>query len=94
MEFLNKNVQSNKAFQKKKKKKETLLSKEVRAVTVRHNLTCYNLLYGYPLPGSNREYPYGIPYRVCPYGIPYQVYPYSTGDLGIQMIVKTPSPIF
>ena len=61
---------------------------EVRAATVRYNLTWYNLRYGHPLPGSNREYPYVIPYRVYPYGIPYWVYPYGTDDLGIQRFLS------
>ena len=43
-----KNLQSNKSLAKYKK---TVLLMKFRTATVRHNLTSYHLMYGYPIPG-------------------------------------------
>ena len=42
-----KNLQSNKSLAKYKK---TVLLTKFRTATVRHNLTSYHLMYGYPRP--------------------------------------------
>ena len=43
-----KNLQSNKSLAKYKK---TVQLTKFRTATVRHNLTFYHLMYGYPRPG-------------------------------------------
>ena len=52
-----KNLQSNKSLAKYKK---TMLLTKFRTATVRHNLTSYHLMYGYPRPGIPIQHCRGV----------------------------------
>ena len=71
-----KNLQSNKSLAKYKK---TVLLTKFRTATVRHNLTSYHLMYGYPRPG--------IPIQLATQTSDNQVILYIIIFLSFQLIV-------